>query len=304
MLKRCLVRLFAAGTLLTLPLSASSPAQACASLGRGGLPVTIASEEAVIIWDAAHQREDFIRQATFQTKASSIGFLVPTPTVPTLAQADPAIFPQLERLIHPMTRGSVGNTGYPLAKSAPAPQVRVLHFQQVAGYDAVVLAADNTQALTHWLKAHGYASSAQDNAWLKPYVQAHWKITAFKIAKSNTKAPTVTSSLVRMSFSTPQPFYPYREPAAPAVPRNLPTPRLLRVFLLANHPMQGRFQTASAGRPWPGTLVGTSRLSDFWRVMLARQTALAPMQLPSQLYLTTFEDYSSPRPSIADVVFQ
>jgi hypothetical protein len=288
--------------LLSLLLPASRVTYGCMTVASGNQPIQIASEEAVIIWDAAHHREDFIRRATFQTQAHDFGFLVPTPTVPTLAEADPAVFSSLEHLIQPMRRGVyMANAGMTQMKSTPA-EVQVLHSQQVAGYQAVILAAGNTKALMNWLKMHGYAASPQDEVWLAPYVQAHWKITAFKIVNPNPAIPAVTSSLVRMSFSVHQPFYPYREPSTSAT-LGTPAPRLLRVFLLADHPMSGRFQTPQAGCLWPGSVVGVNPLSDFMRYPIARQAALSPKQLPRELYLTTFEDHSSPRPGLTDVIF-
>jgi len=302
--KRSTPWLFAICALLPPAFTGNSPAYGCLAVAGNGIAIRIASEEAVIIWDAAHHREDFIRRATFQTQAKNFGFMVPTPTVPTLAEADPAVFPLLEHMIRPMQRASL-HAGLEKTKAASVPTgVQVLHTQQVAGYQAVVLAADNTKALTRWLKSHGYTSSPQDAAWLTPYVQAHWKITAFKIAKPDPTAPAVTSSLVRMSFATNEPFFPYREPASNAITRGTPSPRLLRVFLLANDPMRGHFKAAQADGQWPGTVVGINQLPDYQRGLIARQSALVPSQLPSRLYLTTFEDHSSPRPGISDVIFR
>ena len=303
MFQRYAFRRYVLPALLSLFLAAPHVTHGCMTVGGGNKPIQIASEEAVIIWDAAHHREDFIRRATFQTQAHDFGFLVPTPTVPTLAEADPAVFSSLEHLMQPMRRGlSVANTEMAQSKSMPT-EVQILHTQQVAGYQAVVLAADNTKALMNWLKTHGYVSSPQDEAWLAPYVQAHWKITAFKIVNPNLAIPIVTSSLVRMSFAASQPFYPYREPVANTAALAALTPRLLRVFLLADHPMSGRFQTPQAGHLWPGSVVGVNQLSDFMRYPIARQAALSPKQLPKELYLTTFEDHSSPRPGLTDVIF-
>jgi len=306
MLRHSPLRLLAACALWPLLLTGNPPVHGCRAVAENGVPIRIASEEAVIVWDAAHHREDFIRRATFQTPAKDFGFLVPTPATPTLAGADTAIFPFLEQMIRPMSRVStLGRAGLERTKAASqSAGVQVIHAQQVAGYEAVVLSANNTQALTGWLKSHGYASGPQDNAWLAPYVQAHWKITAFKIAKPDPADPGVTSSLVRMSFATDVPFFPYREPADNAVALGISSPRLLRVFLLADHPMHGRFQAAPSGQRWPGTVVGINQIADFFHAPLARQTALLPSQLPDHLYLTTFEDHSSPRPGVADVIFQ
>lgn len=45
--------------------------------------------------------------------------------------------------------------------------------------------------------------------------------------------------------------------------------------------MPGRFQTAQAGRAWPGAVVGVNQLPEDMRGQLARQTALSPSQLPT-----------------------
>ncbi len=174
MLKRSASWLLAVCALMPLALTINPLAYGCAAVGRKSVPIRIASEEAVIVWDAAHHREDFIRRATFQTPAKDFGFLVPTPATPTLAKADAAVFPFLEQMIRPMLRSrALGNAGLERTKTASlSAGVQVLHTQQVAGYQAVVLSANNTQALTGWLKSHGYASGPQDNAWLAPYVQA------------------------------------------------------------------------------------------------------------------------------------
>lgn len=297
-------RLLAVCALLPLALTADPSAQGCRAVAGKGIAIRIANEEAVIVWDAAHHREDFIRRATFLTQAKNFGFLVPTPTVPTLAEADPAVFPFLEHLTRPMRRAPL-NAGLERAKTASILEgVQVLHTQQVAGYQAVVLAADNTKALIGWLKSHGYVSGPQDAAWLAPYVQEHWKITAFRIAKPNPGETGVTSALVRMSFTTSQPFFPYREPADNAVSVGPSVPRLLRVFLLADHLMRGRFKTPRSEGQWPGMVTSVNQIGEFLRAPLARQVALPPGRLPGRLFLTTFEDHASPRPGLSDVVFQ
>ena len=223
--------------------------------------------------------------------------------MPTLAEADPAVFPVLERLIRPRQRTSQ-TAGLGVTKTASVPAgVQVIRTQQVAGYQAVVLAAGNTKALLNWLKGHGYVSGPRDAAWLAPYVREHWKITAFKIAKPHPGEMGVTSALVRMSFATSRPFFPYREPADNAARVGPPAPRLLRVFLVADHPMQGRFKDAPGAGQWPGRVTGLNQLAEPLRAPLARQMALPPGRLPGPLYLTTFEDHASPRPGTSDVVF-
>ncbi|MEZ0299856.1 MAG: DUF2330 domain-containing protein [Candidatus Methylacidiphilales bacterium] len=58
--------------------------------------ISIADEPAVIIWDKESKTEHFIRQAVFSSsngrQVNNLGFIVPTPNVPKLEEADPAIF--------------------------------------------------------------------------------------------------------------------------------------------------------------------------------------------------------------------
>lgn len=54
----------------------------------------------------------------------------------------------------------------------------------VAGYEAVVLDVSDASALQGWPRDHGYAATPDLEQWARPYVDAQWKITAFKIDKS------------------------------------------------------------------------------------------------------------------------
>jgi hypothetical protein len=190
----------------------------------------VVEESAVIVWDAARRTQHFIRRATFDAKGKSIGFLVPTPSVPQLAEADNSVFEQAAAWTLPERRAQkrwrirlrtlfgrrIQNT-FKAASSrmeVDGESVDVLHTQSVAGYDASVLAARDAGALGRWLQSHGYASSPELIDWLKPYVARDWKITAFKIAKpkSGSGERHFGSQAVRMSFQADAPFFPYREP--------------------------------------------------------------------------------------------
>jgi hypothetical protein len=133
--------------------------------------VEVASGSAVIIWDSATKTQHFIRRATFKasgkddTPVQDFGFLVPTPTQPTVAEADDRIFDQLAKITEPVTethkRSEGGGCGIGCAASAPKGEsagatVDVLEEKRVAGYDAKVLKANNATALTGWLNERGY----------------------------------------------------------------------------------------------------------------------------------------------------
>src|SRR5215470_1170411 len=243
--------------------------QACAPAPRRGQFVRIAEESAVIVWDEKTRTEHFIRRATFDTDAPDFGFLVPTPSEPALAEVSDSRFDELEYYIRPKEVEQTEITGVdftpllfgyfliarPGSDSARIKSaVRVLSTQRVAGYDAVVLEADNAANLNRWLGEHGYDFRPSLTEWLAPYVNAHWKITAFKIAKGAGNREVGTSA-VRMSFKTDRPFFPYREPADQREAKESKSgDRLLRIFLFSSSRMDGTLGENASGA-WPGQIV-------------------------------------------------
>lgn len=292
-----------------LMVAAPWHSRACAPAPPPGESVAITDEEAVIVWDAATRTEHFIRRARFSTSARDFGFLVPTPTQPALAETTEALFQRLASATRPKVEVrqtpsaipfSCLATSFLLIRSAPpaatVPSVRVLDFQHVAGYDAVVLEADSADALGNWLKAHGYQFRPSLVEWLKPYVTARWKLTAFKIAQQPNASPSlVDTATVRMTFRTDRPIFPYREPMDQ---RTGPTQgRRLRLFFISHTRMEGRLGDGTA---WPGTVAYANRSADMsW--LLAR--VLPEGVLPATDWLMEFVDNSSPRPANDDLVF-
>jgi hypothetical protein len=276
---------------------------ACAPAPRMGDAVDIAEESAIIIWDEASKTQHFIRRASFQTKAKDFGFLVPTPTVPELKEADDQAFALLERLTAPrvITRNIPRDAKAAVPAPAAAPRVTVLATAKVAGFDAVVLEANDAAALDRWLKEHGYASTPDLVEWFKPYLERNWKISAFKIDRDAQNDGFASAKSVRMSFKTDAPFFPYREPASQRSGARSKDWRMLRTYVLAASRMEG---TLGANGAWPGKTVWSDRieLKDF-------QTLLGHAKLPAAalagaLWLTEFEDGSAPRPGTDDVFFR
>lgn len=268
----------------------------------------------MIVWDAARRVEHFIRRARFDTAARDFGFLVPTPAQPTLAEASDELFTKLDEIARPEERTERARRIVPTVSclclvlttakrsedtSPPsimaASPVRVLSAQRVSGYDAVVLEAEDAEALTRWLSSHGYASTPSLTRWLRPYVEQRWKITAFRIAAPdpNNPAPPVTAP-VRMTFSTDRPFYPYREPEEQQ--QVVGASRSLRVHVLSSERMQGTI--GLAGR-WPATVAFSDNPDD----LAARIGALAGTTIAAGTWLTTFDDRSSPRPGTDELYF-
>jgi Uncharacterized protein conserved in bacteria (DUF2330) len=321
---------------LVVLLVPAERAAGCAVAPPFGESVRMADESAIIIWDAATKTQHFIRRATFSSSARDFGFLVPTPTKPELAEAGDEGFNALAGLTEPriVTQSAPSGGGGCGCGSVMSPMIAgsahkaeqtvdVLESKRVAGYDAVVLQADNAGELSKWLKDHGYESSPALTEWVEPYVKKGWKITAFKIARDDAAAPAGTAktgpatarapgeaqmstSAVRMTFHTEHPFFPYREPPGAPPATSGPNPeRLLRVYFVAAGRVKGTL--GEGGKPWGDVararVVWANKLVDANRDSVLRQLKLSEETPPASWWLTEFEDHSSPRPGTDDVYF-
>lgn len=279
------------------------PVHACATAWPRGGQVRIATESALIIWDESSKTQHFIRRASFETRLPYFGFLVPTPAKPELAEVPDELFRQLEDWTKPETQVKTVFHEVHLTCSASAikqsGQVEVLARQHVAGYDAVVLKANDAQALQAWLAEHNYDLRPGLPEWLEPYIKAGWIITAFQVTKTDKEDDRLSTQGVRMSFHTDRPFFPYREPTDSSEgPRDR---RLLRLFVVSGQRMQGDLD--EKGTHWPGKAVWAKPLTeDQWH----RLTALfdgRQVRFPAGAWLTVFDDDSSPRPGSAELWF-
>jgi hypothetical protein len=298
-------------TLLILILIPGSIGFSCAPAPPDGRRVQVLGESAVIVWDSKTKTEHFIRSATFESDSPDFGFLVPTPTIPILKESSDQIFTMTEEFMVPekIEKNVYGvnpifilgaffmlNSRSDDARVTALPPVRVLATQQVSGYDAVVLEADNAAALQTWLSEHHYAARPDLIEWFEPYIQMKWKISAFKIAYRAT-GETFATSPVKMSFQTDQPFFPYREPSNQRVQDQNQPQRVLRLYVLSDSKMDA--QIAESGS-WPGRIVWSDKLDPKERASGIQQLGV---DLPSNAWMTTFEDQSSPRPGTDDLFF-
>jgi hypothetical protein len=309
----------AASALLALSLP---EAKGCAGGPRLNHPsIHIAEESAIIVWDPVKKVQHFIRRAVFNTKSPDFGFLVPTPTLPQLplAEVEDGVFRAMDTWILPKTVEETRWKFEPLMcmfgigeklgmrEMAPAASddVRVLHEQKVGGFQVKILEADDAEALTKWIKDHGYSADPELYDWLRPYIADKWKISAFKISQDPKTGQLATTKAVRMSFQTDRPFFPYREPEAKKDkgrgddgPRN--SGRLLRVFFVSDTRVDGKLGPGA----WHANIPWSDSLSDEQRKQLAKEIGVPEEELPAKAWLTTFEDRASPRPGKDDVFFE
>jgi hypothetical protein len=297
-------------------------ARACGLAAGANERVEIDTEGALIVWDGKRHLEHFVRSATFHTTAKSFGFLVPTPTRPTLADADSQAFQALLDITRPaveqewrldpqfvgFTSDWLVNAGVlpPYWSGAARPEkVTVVEQAYVAGLDATVLLASDTSAVSDWLIARGFDVRPALRRWLDVYVAKGWHITAFRYDKSASSTDTITSRALRITFSVEQPVYPYLEPADTEDRQG----RRLDLFVVADGRVDGVLSD-DASRPWNArptfaTLVWRpeNRQEDpvavSWRKLAA---ALPGVELPDRPWLSELDDRSTKRAE-ADVFF-
>ncbi len=305
------------------------PTLACCPAPQLGSWALNADQTVILIWDPAAKKQHFIRQASFKTDTKDFGFLIPSPALPELAEAGNEAFSKLHqitapRIVHrPRNQGGGGcNLGCSSAapgavKSeapAPAAEVRVLEEKLVAGFNAKVLEADNTEVLVTWLKDNGYAFSPAVAEWAQPYVEQKWKFTALKVAPAEAVGEnaaaisTVNASALRLSFDTERPLFPYREPDYAKVAgdneaqkQQLATAqRMLRIYFLSNARYQGDLTPEQA---WTGRAVWSGKLQPEQRTKLLTQLQLPVETGPAEFHLTEFEDQWPYKVAPADVYF-
>ena len=278
-------RALALACLALLAASGSPPpsVEACAAVGRRG-PIPIVGEEALIVWDAERREEHFVRRASFAGASGDFGFLVPTPTRPTLADVDDAVFERLFRIYRrpdPPSRFPTPMGARRSAMGGPGSSVRVIERRVVAGLDAAVLEASDEDALLGWLAANGYPATAALRDWFAPYVRARWRITAFKLDPGGAR--TARSRAVRMSFRTTEPFFPYSEP-----PEEDAAPRPFRVSVVA----PTRVEAHEGAEPWTARVGYADRPST---LRDALRGAVPEAALAETRWLTVFDDPRSER---------
>ena len=304
--------------LLGLTLAASPGlGDACCPAPRSGQQVVNADQTVLMIWDAAKGTQHFIRQASFASRGDDFGFIVPSPSQPELAEADPAAFAQLAAITAPEVihrRASGGGGGFgcgsasaPKAAGAAPDAVRVLDQKLVAGYLATVLEADSVAVLTDWLKANDFAYSPEVAAWAKPYVEQKWKFTALKVAPdaggtATTKSVAkVTAKALRITFATKTPLFPYREPDPTSQAKSLGTnSRLLRIYFVAEARYAGSLGGAGA---WSGKTAWSGPMTAESRAKLLTTLKLPETTGPAAFHLTEFEDRWAYESAPADVAF-
>ncbi len=205
------------------------PAYACGLFS--DRPVRLTGEEAAIIYNGPQQSQHFIRTAKFS--GNNVGFIVPVPARPEVAEADTDLLLTLKALSIPPQRGG------PSKGMLLGGRLEIIDEKQVAGFTATTLKASDAGALAGWLKGKGFTINAAEEKWINDYTidaGTNWHFIAFHFQDKKSDAAEMKSKAIRISFTYPVPFYPYKEPQPENA--NLMTactmpPRNMKLFLLA-----------------------------------------------------------------------
>jgi hypothetical protein len=247
---------------------------------------------------------------------------VPTPSRPDVAKVDKSPFEGL-RSSFPFVDESLGLSFGGLGGSHGAGQgagagggVTVLDIAKVGSFTAFVLAADDETALARWLKSNGLESTPEADAWLAHYVRMRFFYVAMRYdppkQEGGAKAEVpLKAETIRISFSTPVPYYPYFEPKAPALPdagEGAP-PRLLELWTVSPAlltPIAAR--TVAGDTSWVRPMLeGFRSKSDVVdKTQLAR--SLGPdlgslLRSAGPWVVQTFQDQKYSREGYGDVLF-
>lgn len=267
-------------------------------------------EQVLIIYDAAKEKQHFIREVTFLESKETFGFVVPTPSRPEVAKVDKTPFEALRTefpfhsglgLIGHGGRGFGGGTDEATARS-----VKVLDVSKVGRFTAFVLAADDSAALAKWLKDNGLQSTPDGDAWLDHYVRMQFFYVALRYdppAKSEASADRgVATETIRISFTTPAPYYPYLEPGRAS---QAPGDRLLDLWLVSNEPMTPVALASNGKTPtWVRPLKAGQAASDARaRLERALDQSLHALLPEAALSVQTFQDQKVSRVGFGDILF-
>jgi len=248
------------------------------------------------VWNEGTHQEHFIRLANFRTAATKVGFLVPTPTVPALAEEKEDVFKTLAEAVKNHQPKSLWERLFPHSEEATAgakaaTDSPVIKVADVAGYEASVLSLKNRTEVDKWLFDHKFPIDKPSSDWLDVYVKKGWVLTAFVVKEQDGEAKL---KAVRMTFQTDRPYYPYREPPSQRSPSS---GRTLEVHFLSNGP----FFAQMGNKDWVGKEEVSDRLTDPEVSALSRD--LPGIHMSDPVWLTSFLDWSDPRIGTADVVF-
>jgi len=309
-------------SLLALALTSADPPRADACGAFFARPKatertpSLTFERVLILHDRNTETEHFIREVVFRGGKEPFGFVVPTPTRPEVFKVKETPFDKLEGAFPfappPQSRGE-GSKGGSVGAPGGAPKVVILDIKSIGSFTAFILKATDAKALGKWLEDNKLGSTPENDAWLAEYVKRDFFYVALRYEpwkdKANYKPDSGAprSETMRISFSTPVPYYPYREPRhAREEPAEGPG-RAVALWLVTAEPMQPVALAKQDGKDaWIQPFLEGWRREDVRGYALRALLGDDEDKLVSgadSYVVQPFEDQKRSRAGIGDVVF-
>jgi hypothetical protein len=270
---------------------------------------SLSVERVLIVHDADKGVQHFIREVVFNGSRQTFGFVVPTPTRPEVFKVTESPFDRLERDFPfappPQSKGEGASRGAPgAAGGGGPPKVAILDIKKVGSFTAFVLAATDSGALAKWLKDNGLSSSPENDEWLKGYVERKFYYVAFRYepSKESKDDGRPKAETVRISFKTPLPYYPYREPKHPSSDQ----PRDVGLWLVSREQLAPVALAEEDGRQvWvkPFAEGWTKEAIDVERLKAGLGPEEDKLLAAGAYVVQPFEDQKASRAGYGDVVF-
>jgi hypothetical protein len=310
--------------MITTALAWSGDASACGAFAgpksEGELAESLpflTVEQVLLLWDKETGVEDFIRETRFDRTGKPFGFVIPTPSRPEVSAAKPPFDALRSKYgfdspFHLKIGGGAGPVqGSGGRGGAPEAAVLVLSKQRIGSFVAFTLSAKEPGAFDAWLRKNGFAMRSGAKPWIRHYVDLGFFFVALRYdappgARGDAGTASMTSETVRIRFRTPNPYYPYMEPAHETGDPG-PDRRMLTGWLVTREPMKpvAFHPTGDSTRAWQRPW------HEGWRYQ-ASSAALAEsldgelralLPAAEQLEIQTFRDLKVSREGYGDVLF-
>lgn len=178
------------------------------------------AQKAVVFYEEATSTETLVVGIDYQGTAQDFGWLIPTPSQPTVERGSQNLFANVEAITDPYSNSYKSSEESALVgttESATPSTVTVVSEQQVAYYDVTVLTATNTEDLVNWFTTNGYKYPEAYSYILEDYITNGWYFTAMRINPTLVNTSGVTTNVltgqavpVQLTFTAENAVYPLR----------------------------------------------------------------------------------------------
>jgi hypothetical protein len=183
------------------------------------------SQRGLLQFDPARGIEDLILQGEYEGDTDNFGWIVPVPTLPTLATADARVFSECAELTKIVVRergdgfGCISGHDSRRGATAPGSSVDVYDSRRVGIYRTLILGAHDASALSDSLTAWGFlheGNREQVVPTLQFYVAKAWFFVALRTdsaSVSDQPAGAIRRGAlqpIRLTFASTAPVYPMR----------------------------------------------------------------------------------------------